>query len=397
MPRSGHTDYYFPHDFDRYWLGPLSELFNSQYHEVAQRTERWIVLNRKNNFNGGWDCDPRGKRNYYNDMDTMCGSGCPEIDTYSFYLSYHALFCTAGELLAEKPTVGPDDWHGGWDKWLKEYLLTRPDGKWLSDRRDFAPLERQRWQITKLPWDREKEWRWSILAEDFDQALGFTESEPKSLTVGGYWNVSENFCREDIHVSSALVTPETSLALLRALQTADDFHDFKIPDEDERFETAEQGFKMSGWIQEPYCEFRLDKHDPLSGKIPWPGIRPGRKVVRAFKLIPDEEGRTWRTGHSDVIWSRIWGDRKEDRHDRAGNYGQRLVIDVDFLLLMLQRLNRDLIVEVEINRDKDKDWGNDKEEKLEYKYRSYTRIYLIRSNGGLHTLRGCCCLRPKTG
>lgn len=395
MPRSGQADYYFPHDFDRYWLGPLSEVFNCQYHEVAKRTESWIISNRRNNFNGGWDEDPRNRRNYFRDMDTMCGSSsCPEIDTYSFYLSYHALFCTAGELLAEKPTVGSDDWHDGWDKWLKGYMLTRPDGKWLSDRRDFAPLERQRWQIAKLPWDREKEWRWSILAEDFDRALGFTESvEPKYLTVGGSWNVSEDIRREDIHVSSALVSSKTSLALLRALQTADDFHDFKIPDEDEHFEIIEQGFKMSGWIQEPYCEFGFDKYDPLSGKIPWPGPRPGRKIIRLFKLIPDEEGRTWRTGDSDVIWSCIWGDRKEGRHNRAGNYGQRLAIDVDFLISVLQRLDRDLIVEVEITRERDRE----AEEKIDYKYQSYTRIYLVRANGELNTLHGCHRLRPKAG
>lgn len=336
------TDFHFPYDFDKYWLNPLADVFNTTYAKVAKRAESWIIEKWKNNTLGLWDQDPR--RWIFNRFrETMLGYGrYPAVDSHSFYLSYHAIFCVAGELLQEKPTSSANDWRGGWNGWLKEHLLTRPDGKWLADRRDFTPLERRRWQQTKETWDQRQYWRWSILGEDFDQALGVAELEPPSIVVWGRWNISEESHKENISVSSALVTTKTSLVLLRALQTADNSHDYLIPPEGDGLEITEQGFKMTGWILNPYPELELDRCDPFAGKISWPGLRPGKRVSRIFAITPDEEGRLWLSGESIVMQSCVWGDRNEDRYNRAGNYGERLTADLGFLLGMLERLNRDL-------------------------------------------------------
>ena len=185
------TDFHFPYDFDKYWLNPLAEVFNITYAEVAKRAEAWIIEKWKKDTRGRWDEDPRRWR-FSRSGSTMVGHGrYPAVDDHSFYLSYHATFCAAGELLAEKPTSPDNDWRDGWEGWLKEHLLTRPDGKWLADRRDFAPLERRRWQQTEDTWDQRQHWRWSILAEDFDQALGVAEPDPQSMVVWGRWNISE--------------------------------------------------------------------------------------------------------------------------------------------------------------------------------------------------------------
>ena len=140
---------------------------------------------------------------------------------------------------------------------------------------------------------------------------------------------------------------------------------------------------MSGWILNPYPDLELDRCDPFGGKIPWPGLMPGRRVSRIFGLTPSEEGRLWRAGESVVMRACLWGDRNEDRYNRAGNYGERLTANLDFLLGMLRQLNRDLIIEVEIDRDDDR-----KEDNVEYRYRFYTRLYLLRTDGELHTLEG---------
>nr|VFJ42444.1 MAG: hypothetical protein BECKDK2373B_GA0170837_100167 [Candidatus Kentron sp. DK]VFJ48098.1 MAG: hypothetical protein BECKDK2373C_GA0170839_10207 [Candidatus Kentron sp. DK] len=392
----GKTDQFrFDYEFDRYWLGNLSSIFDIPHPLVAERTESWIVDRwRKSRSFRVWNQDPRARKNLYRgDFNATHAShgSYPSIDRYSFYLGYHAMFCTAGELLAEFPRAiehGEDRWQ----YWLSTHLLTRSDSKWLADRRDPEPLEARRWQMEKTDWERRDEWPYSVSTDDLDQALGIG-GETKQLAVWGWWSTKGGIGKESVHISSALAMPDKSLVLLRALQTTDNPHDYKIPMERDELEINQPGFQLCGWIATPHESATLDQFDPLGGKIPFPGPQPGRRIKRLLKLVGNDGGRDWQWDGVPAMELRVWGDwRDEDRHGSTGNHGERLVADLDFLLGMLNRVDRDLIIEVAIERESD-----DQKNKLDFAYRGYTRLYLLRKDGCLHTLYGCRRLRPQAG
>jgi len=104
MDRGHSSDFYFPYDFDRYWVGPLAESFNLPYEKIAKSIEAWALREGERKTRGKWDEDPRGQRGYYRSLSTMCKDGSyPDADSLSFYLSYHGIFCVAADLLSKNP------------------------------------------------------------------------------------------------------------------------------------------------------------------------------------------------------------------------------------------------------------------------------------------------------
>ena len=379
------------YDFDRYWLEPLARAFNLPQSSVADSVETWIVDRWGNPDMSAWDKDERARRRLFDRESWASHGSYPKVDRYSFYLSYHAMFCTAGEMLAKHPCAFEYDTNQ-WREWLSGHLLTRSDGRWLADRRDVAPLETRRWQKEKEVWEHRDEWPFRVLAEDFDQALGVGNELTRSLTVWGWWFVTDRQRKETISLHSALVTPATSGALLRALQTAENPHDYRIPDEGDDLEVDQPNFQLCGWIANPRSETGLDQFDAFAG-ILWPGPIPGRRVRAVLKLSGDAEGRVWRSPTSVAMSLAIWGDKRDDQYRSARDHGQRLTADLNFLLEMLNRANRDMIIEVEIERD----GGQEKEKEIDYAYRRYTRLYLLHGDGRLETLHGSRSLRSEVG
>ena len=137
--RSVETRFSFGYDIDRYWFGPLAEVFNLTSSEIALRADIWISNRWGNRSRGWWKRDPRGHRGHYRDLTVLASHGeYPRVDSLSFYLEYHAMHCVAGDLLAELPAVEPTEWGDDrWTDWLSGHDLTRRDGLWLADRRDL--------------------------------------------------------------------------------------------------------------------------------------------------------------------------------------------------------------------------------------------------------------------
>jgi len=277
------------------------------------------------------------------------------------------------------------------ENWLKEHLLTRADGLWLSDRRDPVPLERRRWQTEKNSNDEYRDWKWSILPKDFDDALMIQGSNPKKIAVHGFLNVSEGSRKETISIRSAAVTSKTSFALLRALQTIDNSWNFSIPNSHHHMEVQESGFQMMGWVYDPYSEYGLDKFDESCGLISWPVPQPSKLMRRNLELTSDKDKRTWFKDDISVMDTELWGDHRERQHQRAENYGSRIVANIDFTLNILNQLDHNLIFEVQIERE-----NGYKDEDTPYAHRKYSRIYLLTANGELHTLYGHRVLREQT-
>ncbi len=373
--------YSFAYDFDRYWYDPLAEVFNIRGADVQNRAEVWILDRWGIKSKGWWNDDPRAHRRMYQERSNWTSHGSyPRVDDWNFYLSYHAMFCVAGELLAEKPVLrskyDPED---QWVDWLNRHRLTRRDCRWLADRRDPVPLERRKWETE----NKGDDWRWMIGPSDFDDVLITTRNGATYLHVWGSRLLSDGSSREEVDISSALVSPDTSLSLISALQTAANSRDYLIPPAGDNLEIRAPGFKMTGWVRTHTRDRRFDKFDPFSSDIPYPPLRPSRAITRLFSLVPDDEQRLWRGKDGLAAFrAEIWGRWREDDDRRSDRHGRHLLASLDFVMQALDRLKRDLIFEVTIERS-----GYRKEE-FDYATPPYARIYLLKADGTLHILDG---------
>lgn len=387
--QSSKTRFTFGYDMERYWFGPLAQVFDLPSIEIERRIDAWIIDRWATPSKGWWKEDRRAELGQYDRRGAFASHGqYPRIDTHAFYLSYHAMFCVAGDLLAELPTVMPQDWGVAdtWEDWLARHHLTRRDGRWLADRRDLPPFERRRWQ-RQGSMAHDENWRWSVLPEDFDDALGVAGASPQRIAVRGHWTHEEGGKREELSVASALVTPRTASALLRALQTADSHFDFGIPDHGERLEIRRPGFRLTGWLTSPERDYGLDQFDPFAGKLPWPLPQPAPLFTRLCGLVPVDDGRRWHGSKSPTPAASIsilaWGDHNDGNRRRGGSRGVHVEADLQQLLAALQVLHRDMIFKVSIRRED----GRELEEK-DYRHGTSFRLYLLTSDGDLRTLRG---------
>jgi hypothetical protein len=292
------------------------------------------------------------------------------------------MMIVAGKLLASTPhrnsEYGEED---EFAEWIDGYDLSRNDGRWLWDRRDPTPLERPTWQ------DREKESAWNVTENDFDEAL----RSASMLNVWGNWTFADSNREQSVHITSALVSPAKSLALLRALGTIDDIHSYALPSAESDFEIDEIGFSLKGWITDYSRDRALDGQDRWAGGVRFPAPMPASYVVDLMCLQADSDSRLWKDGADSIVMaSQIWGHYDEAKRNESSNpeRGSRLQARPDFLWVLLSKLGRDLIVEVQIDRRR--------------RYRSYessigddnkqtprkSRLYLFRADGRHCTLKG---------
>lgn len=369
----------FDYDFDRYWMGPVAEVFNQSVGEIRKRLEEWISK-WDASATGRWDEDPR--RHMYGDgLRTYSNHGSyPEVDRYSFYLGYHSLFCAAGELLKSLPTADPEWRHGTWGAWVADHCLTRSDGEWLADRRDPNPQSLRRWQLEVVPWERRAEWKFEITVRDFDEALFAAADMPDGINLYGSWVVSSGSNKESIRINSAIVSPTRASALLRAFQCSRDLQTLFLPLEWGDAEVFQQEFWLRGWVRDIDVSANLDRFDTAAGFTPWPGPLPGRRARKLLDLQHSHDYRHWYSNGQKVGTLRLWGDRQDRPSGGNYDYGERISADKAFVQEALKRLQASLILEVEIERD-----DGEKNNEIEYRYRDYCRYYIYRQDGSIET------------
>ena len=378
----------FHPDMTWYWFEALGKNFAKSVPDIEWEMEKIICDDWQLSENGYWHSDERHRLDIFQDRETRHSHGSyPRTDDLSFYLSYHAMMIVAGKLLATVPRhQDPNDPDNEFEEWLRRHLLSRQDGCWLADRRDPAPLEWPDWKDEK----QEDDWRWSVCRSDFERVFGLGEDK---LNLSGYWNTVSGRREETASISSALVTPDRSFALLRALQTATRSRDYRIPDAGDELEIDEAGFQLKGWVEYRDSETRLDEFDPWAGAIRYPSLKPAKFVCDLFQLEADKECRVWRIeteeDRKEVLWEQIWGsDQSQDNqyYETEGEHGRRLQASHAFITELLGKVNMDLIVEVQIERRIIRDrYERSKGDYLEY-VPPYTRIFLLRADSRTYSL-----------
>jgi len=186
--------------------------------------------------------------------------------------------------------------------------------------------------------------------------------------------------------------------LVRALQTSDDSHDYRLPPIGNDLEIDDEEYKLHGWIDENYSDPRLDQKDTFNHNVRMIGNSPSKNVIDILNLCRSENYPvSWndKDNREKVFIYEAWGDERDDLNrekyisdEEVVSDGHRLKVSSKSLNHYLNKVDFDLIVEVEINRRVIKNGitSYDQESKKEARY---SRIYLLRRTGEIFTTEGC--------
>lgn len=380
-------DFYFGWDFDRYWFEPLGDVFGipgKQAEDIAANViiEEWGIKGKN-----GYNNDPRISiwNRYSNDRETWHDHGSyPRTDNLDFYLSYHSMMVAAAKLIENMPVVTKRDWYDNeWDEWISRHLLTCEDGKWLIDYRDPVPLKRPDWILES----KDDNWRTNISEDNFLEVLLTDDKNGEHwLYVYGGWEENNRDRTENYSINSALVAKETSDALMRALETCSDPHDYKLPYyEERRMEIDSSFFNLKGWIKDESISKRLDEYDPYADNIDYPPYKIGDDFVNKLGLTVDDNTKVWYLPKSSclALQCEIWSSHRDDRNENPNQSGKRLKASLQFLKHMCSTLNCDLILEVSIKREINYKYRS-REDKYEYS-KPIHKLFILSSDGELRT------------
>jgi hypothetical protein len=373
--------FYFGFDIGPYWLAPLGSCFAKSQTSIERIASQIIREKWHINYDNLRAEDERHRLGILSYDQTQHSHGShPQAEDLHFYLSYHAMMVAAGMLLNTTPIHRhPNEGVDEFTCWFRRHDLSLGAKGWLADRRDPKPMERPNWKNEA----ETEEWFSSISKEYLERVLLCPDGR---LNLWGYWTWVSDHREETIRVSSALVSPKNSLALLRALQSVSNPHDYRIPDAGDEMEINFEGFQLKGWISDRERHSGLDDMDPWAGSISFPPPEPDKEIIEIMGLISDKDHRRWSTSTDNkvVAWSQTWGEycREEGECER----GARFQVLLPFTISLLRALGRDLIVEIEIERRKiyqswERRGGYDTESR-----QSITKLFLIRSDNEIVTL-----------
>jgi hypothetical protein len=383
-PTNEDDRFYFGFDIGPYWYAPLGRVFGLSLDEIGSEALKIIRNTFRFKETGRWDDDERSTRQRYDEGHTHHSHGSyPRADNLHFYHAYHAMMIVAGNLLAGTPTHR-DSEYGENDEfadWLNRHELSRIDGRWLWDRRDPVPLERYSWQDRTK--DDDTDYR--ITSDDFDEALNIGGM----LNVWGTWTTTDSKFEQSNRVYSALVTPDKSHSLLRALGTARNVYDYAIPSAGSDMEIDKFGFTLKGWVVDQCRDQGLDGMDRWSGGIRFPPPSPARFIVDLMALTTDLDDRYWRNPKEIVVMtSKVWGHFDEAKRHEYSNpeRGSRLQANLDFITELLAKLGRDMIIEVQIDRGRQRRPYESSDENDGERIPTKAKLYLLGTDGQFRTL-----------
>jgi hypothetical protein len=386
-----------PIDTIPYWFQPALSVFaDVSLDELRSEAESWIIDRwRVDPKASSWKEEPRQKRLPERSWDLRSNDHGrhPAIEDYRTYLEWYSLQCSVGSLMASRPLATSrydDSEEDEFEERIQWQKLTEPP-YWLSDLVSPKPLESRFW--TSPP--EGEEWQTSIEDIDFIRELTRGNS-PKDIVVSCWQEARSDNFEWSASVSSSLVEPDNSLALVRALQSADEPMDWKLPDagdhDEDRFEIEEPGFRLESWLQSLDGEGRFDDTDPLCFDTDRTRTLPaGLKESRTVK--PDRVV-TWPAKDGVVYSYERWKNKRDTKEEYRGvaikTDGHRLFAEASQVFEYLSRMDRDLIVEVRISR---KRGGNryqirKEEEHLKLEGR-FDAVILLRRDGSVHTADGC--------
>ena len=374
--------YYFDWDLTQYWFSPLGRVFGISSTEIERHVLKVIRSKWQEAATGSWANDPRQRRGLYEGMNVHHSHGSyPRTESLGFFRAYSAMMEVAGDLIDTMPALENPEYDDRLEDWIQRHLITRTDCKWLADRRDPDPLIWPAWK------DAEEADNWPFSVDKSD-LLGQI-SDPDRIPVWGGWTEVSGHREQSVDISSALVSPVRSLALLRALQTAPNPMNYRVPSANDDAEIKVGAFELLGWISTGAESCGIDEYDPWAGVVSYPALRPGVWICDRFHLSSDPEGRIWQgsKGAEGVQFnSQTWGRREAEREYQTSETGARLEMPKDALLHCLTELKMDLIMEIQVRREFRGDSYRYREASPDLYVPPYNLIVKFASDGTVETI-----------
>ena len=378
-----------------YWYKALLRIFPKiSMAEVLDRAENWIVDRWKAPATASWwDNEPRKARYDEGRFDLWSHrhGELPTIERYGTYLEWNAMFCVAGKLLETHALSRGDERGDDLEGWLERVMPTWPD-LWIADCREPTPLDSQLWFADSR---KESVWLRSARADEFLREMGLTmNGSSQWIVVGGDYTCDFTTRSSSVTVSSALVSSSTGSALVRALQTAHDPHDFRIPPEDDDLQIQQNPYCLVGWLASPRCELGIDEHDPMRNDVRPLSDAPGKTLIKTLdlkKVIGTRTSWVKSKNTEPALRGEIWSDRPQRDTQRyfreTGTTGSRLWMRVSDLQTFLNLEDLDLICEVQTDRRIHGEYSRpyDSDPK---KNKTTHRIFLFCKNGRIEGAQG---------
>ncbi|MBD0840717.1 ATP-binding protein [Streptomyces sp. TRM68416] len=354
--RRGSTDRRY--DFDQmdtlpYWYSPLASVFDVPVDTISKVAEPWI-LDKWGLSQQDWWTDKRELRSERTAGRMSHRQGViPREESLRLYLEYHAMMTAAGELADTGRPVRVGAWDSDegdpWEEWIARHLP--PAGPWLGDLGVPVPVEPELFGPLTFP-DGDQT---APEPAAYDRVLRLVNGDlPDSALVASSVTQHRPEGREEIRVWSALVAPDHAGDLQRALASASDPHDWKLPAEgEERFEVGHGAFDLRGWLADPNDPREtLAEHDPYAHGMQAMLPLPGRRFRDAARATTGPHGFTLVTQDgATVARAEQWADPDYNSDERqATSRGYRVHVDRTALLNHLAHAGTNLIVEVQIGR-----------------------------------------------
>ena len=188
-----------------------------------------------------------------------------------------------GELLPTRTLVqSKNDWsYEDLDKQIEDELLTYPP-TWLYSFRMPKPLENQFWFEPSSSADIEK-WIQEPDLPFFSDEIGIRNGSATIMVEGGHETQAPWF-RSEVQIRTALVSPDRSVSLLRALASADHYRYF-VPSEGHELEINVGPYRLLGWLKNPDTrDSGIDDHDTFRADIKPHGDIPGSADYQKTRL-----------------------------------------------------------------------------------------------------------------
>jgi hypothetical protein len=393
-------DLYLGYDFDHYWLRSLGSVFGVSEKAVTELVQDFAVRVLKIPGDERHSRDPRQEQwnqlyRYSKAYSTDFSHGSyPQVDTFGFYYSYHAMLCVASQLISEMPVVsGKHDFDDDrWRSWLKRHELIRCDGRWLSDRRDPTP--------SKGSSSRQEPQLWIGNTQDYDfvEALFPFNSQRDWVCVSGHWNRLDGTREEDIYVESALVARQMVRAVSGALYGAKEQYWSGLPswDEDGHHDRSERDIvsdNAQAWIRKGSSDDRrIDSFDPYARRIMYPARQIADPFAKLLNLSSDVEGREWRLPDrlTPSVKCHVWSDHRDADTDERRHAGERILASIEVVKQLCRKTGLQLVFEVRLRRRLDRRYSS-ASENASLSENLVLRIFSMSSDGILKDLRR---LRP---
>ncbi|QHH92712.1 DUF4102 domain-containing protein [Acinetobacter gyllenbergii] len=223
----------------------------------------------------------------------------------------------------------------------------------------------------------------SNVRASYDDAIYHSDLE---LCLWGVWSEVHNSDKaKDIRIRSSLVSPETSNALWRSLQSAESSYSYHLPGaNDEHCEIEEGKFTLKGWITESEIDLSNFDNDLWGVSLRYDATKPSKEIISLMNLQFDSLRKNWFCDKQKVMNLTIWGTYKNENYEYSNGY--KLIVNKNFILDLLDKINMDMIISVDIDRRyKYGSYQSKEDEKELDKYLpSSKRVYLLKKNGDMY-------------